>query len=270
MSIQREAQTKLRPAGGDSAALEAVDRATRVLFALAAQPFASGLAEIAARAELTKPTAFRILATLAASGYVSQNAETGAYRLGSGPLRLAASVLRDIPVREPALAAMGAVRDSVNESVVLSLRQRDYRYNIDSVEAANAIGRAQQIGVAIPLYSGAASRAMLAGLESEELLSYLTRVPLIAYSQTTIIDRDRLLQNLADVRARGYAVSNGEFASPGHAVAMAIRDPAGRAIAAIHVSAPRSRFSAKVEAACVAALGPAVKAIESRLRETFE
>ena len=254
-----------RGGGSDSAPVEAVDRAARVLYALAARPVPSTLAEIAARAELTKPTAFRILSTLIAEGMAAQNAQTGAYRLGAEPLRLAANVLLDIPVREHALPAMRGIRDSIKETVVLSLRNGDFRYNVDSVEAENAIGQAQQIGVPIPLYAGAASRVLLAGMESEELLAYLDRTTFARYSDTTIIDQPGLLAELGKVREIGYAVSNGEFTAAGHAVARAISDSSGRAIAALHVSVPRSRFSPTVEARSVAALTTAVEAIEAAM-----
>jgi DNA-binding IclR family transcriptional regulator len=254
-----------RGANGEGASVEAVDRAARVLFALAARPVPSTLAEIAQRADLTKPTAFRILASLIAEGLAAQNAQTGAYRLGSTPLRLATSVLQNVAVREPALIAMRKIRDEVNETVVLSVREGDLRYNIDSVEAINAIAQAHRIGVPIPLYTGAASRVLLAGMESEELLSYLGRTELVAYSEATIVDRGALMEELARVGAQGYAVSSGEFTSAGHAVAIAIRDGDGRAIAALHVSVPRSRYSQTVEDRCVAALRQAVATIEAAM-----
>jgi DNA-binding IclR family transcriptional regulator len=249
--------------GGDGAPLEAVDRAARVLFALAAQPVPSTLAEVAQRADLTKPTAFRILATLIAEGHAAQNPETGAYRLGGEPLRIGARVLGRVAVREPALAAMRVLRDAINETIVLSIRDGDHRYNIDSVEAENAIAQAQQIGVAIPLYTGAASRVLLAGLDDDELAAYLERTPLRPFSNATIVDALVLREDIARTRQRGYAVSNGEFASSGNAVAMAIRGADGRPVAAIHVSAPSSRFSPRVEDICVAALRRAIDGIEA-------
>ena len=263
MGVARGEPTSAR--GGEGAALEAVDRAARVLFALAALPTPSPLAEVAQRAGLTKPTAFRILSTLIAEGHAAQNAETGAYRLGGESLRLGARVLAGVPARAPALDAMRAIRDAVNETVVLSIRDGDFRYNVDSVEAENAIGQAQQIGVAIPLYTGAASRALLAGMERVDIDAYLARTLLVPFSDSTIVDSETLARELEHTRARGYAVSKGEFASAGHAVAMAVRDGGGRAVAAIHVSAPASRFSPRVEGFCVAALTKAVGELERTL-----
>ena len=258
MTQVERAVTRGSPEG---ASVEAVDRAARVLFALAAQPIPSGLAEVAQRAGLTKPTAFRILATLIAEGFAAQNAATGAYRLGAMPLRMAATVLRDTPARERALAPMRKLRDQVNETVVFSIRQGDFRYNVDHTEAANAIAQAHRIGVPIPLYTGAGSRALLACMGDDDIDAYLDRTELVAFSATTLADRDALWASLRRTRADGYAVSDGEFTIAGHSVAMAVRDGDGAAIASLHVSVPRSRFSPIVEERCVAALSEAVAAI---------
>ena len=252
-------------AAGEHASFEAVDRAARVLNSLAARPVASTLAEIARGADLSKPTTFRILATLIAEGLAAQNTRTGSYRLGATPLRHATNVLQRVAVREPALEAMRAIRDVVKESVVLSVREGEFRYNIESVDAENAIGQAQQIGVAIPLYAGAASRVFLAAMTPDELLDYLDRTTLTRFSDATITDRDALIAEVETIRARGYGISHGEFTAAGYAVARAITDGDGVAVAAIHVSAPESRFSPAVQERFVAALQEAVEAIQAKL-----
>ncbi len=254
---------KVSGASARDGSIEAVDRAARVLDALAARTTPATLAEVAMGAELSKPTAFRILATLMEAGMAAQNSATGAYRLGPAPLRLAAQVLRGVAVRPAALPAMGRVRDDVNETVVLSIRDGDYRYNIDSAAADNAIAQAQRIGVGIPLYAGAASRALLAGMDAGDLLSYLDRTPLQRFSEATIVDRDALVAEIDKARALGYAMSSGEFTSAGHAVAMAVRDARGSPVAALHVSVPSSRFSPAVRERCVASLRSAIAEIEA-------
>ena len=120
-----------------------MDRAARILFALAASPRESSLLEIANRANLSKPTAFRILATLVAEGLASQNPDTSGYRLGVLPLGLANSVLQSIPVRALARPIMTAIRDKVNETVVLAVRE-DFRLRPGSALR----GKAQDMGEA--------------------------------------------------------------------------------------------------------------------------
>ena len=246
----------------DQSAIEAVDRAGRILFALAASARESSLLEIANRAGLSKPTTFRILATLTAEGLASQNPETASYRLGALPLGLASSVLQSIPVRAMARSVMTTIRDKVNESVVLSVREHDFRVNVEAVEALNAISQSQQIGVPIPLYAGATSRVFLAAMEPGEVAAYLDRTSLQSYSETTIIERARLEGELERVRKQGFALSTAEFTVGGVAVARIVRDAKGQPVAAMHVSIPRSRATEQLIERCAAALKTGVETLE--------
>ena len=246
----------------DQSAIEAVDRAGRILFALAASPRESSLLEVANRAALSKPTAFRILATLVAEGLATQNRETASYRLGVLPLGLASSVLQSIPVRTLAYPIMTSIRDKVNETVVLAVRDHDFRVNVDAVEALNAISQSQQIGVPIPLYAGATSRVFLAAMEAQELAAYLDRTTLQSFSDTTLIDRARLEIEIQRVRKQGFALSTAEFTVGGIAVARIVRNGAGQPVAAMHVSIPRSRATEALIERCAAALKAGVDTLE--------
>ena len=249
----------------DQSAIEAVDRAGRILFALAASPRESSLLEIANRAALSKPTAFRILATLVAEGLATQNRETASYRLGVLPLGLASSVLQSIPVRSIAYPIMTSIRDKVNETVVLAVRDHDFRVNVDAVEALNAISQNQQIGLPIPLYAGATSRVFLAAMEPPELAAYLDRTKLQSFSDTTLIDRARLEIEIQRVRKQGFALSTAEFTVGSIAVARIVRDRAGKPVAAMHVSIPRSRATEDLIERCAAALKTGVETLERAL-----
>jgi hypothetical protein len=256
---RREAGSEARI---DQSSIEAVDRAGRILFALAASPRESSLLDIANRANLSKPTAFRILATLVAEGLASQNPETASYRLGVLPLGLASSVLQSIPVQALARPVMTAIRDKVNETVVLAVREGDFRVNVESIEALNTISQTQRIGVRIPLYAGATSRVFLASMSKAEVAAYLDRTELESFSDTTIADRARLEAEIERVRQKGFALSAAEFTAGGVAVARAVKDASGAAVAAMHVSIPRGRASEELIERCAAALTAGVETLE--------
>ncbi len=246
----------------DQTAIEAVDRAGRILFALAASPRESSLLEVANRAGLSKPTAFRLLATLVAEGLATQNRETASYRLGVLPLGLASSVLQSIPVRTLARPIMTAIRDKVNETVVLAVRDHDFRVNVDAVEALNAISQSQQIGVPIPLYAGATSRVFLAAMDPTELAAYFDRTKLQPFSERTLTDRARLENEVERARKQGFALSTAEFTIGSIAVARIIRGREGEPLAAMHVSIPRSRATEDLIERCAEALKTGVETLE--------
>jgi IclR family transcriptional regulator, KDG regulon repressor len=154
------------------------------------------LSDLSDKLALPKPTVFRIASIMQGLGFLDKAVPSGDYTLGRANLRHADALLASIPIREFALPVMDWVRDQVNETVILSLREGDFRYNIDSVDCTHSIVQAQQIGTPIPLYAGAASRVMLAALPAHELKNYLRRVQLAAFSSTTITD-------IGELQARG-------------------------------------------------------------------
>jgi DNA-binding IclR family transcriptional regulator len=251
----------------DQSSIEAVDRAARILAALAASGRESSLLEVASRSELSKPTAFRILATLISEGLVTQNAETSNYRLGALPLDFAQAVHASLPVRHVARPFMQTIRNKVNESVVLAVRQGDFRVNVDVVEAVNAIGHTQQIGVPIPLYAGAASKVFLADLTLDELDAYLARTELVPFSPTTISEREDLLDEVARIRKDGFARSAAEFSVGSVAVACLVRGPDGHALASLHVSIPRSRATDELVGRSVEALRAGAAGLEREIAQ---
>ncbi len=255
--------------GGDNRSdhtIEAVDRAARILFALAASTRESSLMDVATRSNLSKPTTFRILSTLIGEGMVTQNAETSSYRLGVLPLGLASAVLQGVSVRDLARPIMQSIRDKLNEAVLLSVRDGDTRVNVDAVEAVNAIVQSQQIGVPIPLYAGAASRAFLAGLSDRALEDYIGRTDFVAFSETTIVDPNRLREEIRRVQLQGYAISVAEFTTGGLSIARLIRNGLGEGVAVMHVSIPRSRADEPAIARAVDQLNAGVASLEQKIR----
>jgi DNA-binding IclR family transcriptional regulator len=235
----------------------AVDRAARVLWAFAESWDFLTLPEIARRARLSKPTTFRILATLAAEGLVLQNEANSTYGLGFLTLRLADIVLGAINLREPARSQMKIIRDTVNETVVLSILSGDGCCDVDSVEGSNMIAQSHSLGVTTALHASVPGRAMLAAGSDAAVAANIRRV-LRGASRTS---REKLSREIAQIRSRGYAVSSGEFMRGGHTIAVAITNGSGDAVAALHISFPQARYTSDLEAGCVKALTAGAAAI---------
>lgn len=259
-------------AKGDRAAKTArtqtgvLDRAVALLLALSASPRPVTLNEVAKSAGLSKATAFRILATLSEQSFVEQDPTTATYRLGISPLRLATAVLDGIEVHAAARSVMRAVCDMLNETVVLSLRDGDYRINIDAVECTNAIGSSRRIGEPRPLHSGAASRALLATLPDAEIERYMKRHRLGKAHGGSPRYAEALWKDIRKARRTRLASMVAENSPQSHAVATTISGPDGQPVAALHVAIPRNRFSARVEDRCGQAL---IRAADEIAKDMF-
>jgi DNA-binding IclR family transcriptional regulator len=244
-----------------------VDRAGRILECFSRGEPALALPQIAARLGLPKPTAFRILGSLARHGLVEYDRASNLYRLGFAPLRLADTLLLSHPLRDKARPVMQLVRDAVNETVILSIRDGDHRINLDSVDSRQAIAQLLQLGVRIPLYAGAASQVLLAGMMDLEIAGYLARTALVPFGASTLTSREAIMRRVAKIRAEGWTVSAGEFtqSSGAAAIAVPVMRGSGETVAAMHVSVPKARLAADLQKRCVAALTTGAKALSTAL-----
>src|SRR4029077_19132169 len=109
-----------------------------------------------------------------------------------------------------ALPVMREIRNEVNETVILSVKSGDFRVHIDFVEGLHPMRRTADLGVRAPLYAGAASKVLLAGMEDEEIAAYLERTDLTAFQESTITDPAVLWREIRLVRKRCFAESKGE------------------------------------------------------------
>jgi DNA-binding IclR family transcriptional regulator len=242
-----------------------VARAASVLECFSPEQSTLSLSDLSARLSLPKPTAFRIATVLLRLGLLEQVPSSGAYTLGFAGLHYAESLLASISLRGLALPVMENLRDEINETIILSLRDGDFRYNIDSVEGTHAIGQTQQIGAPIPLYAGAASRVMLAAMAPLELEDYLQRVELTAFSPTTITDMAELRAKIEHARENGFVATSGEFTSGGHAVACLIQTPKAFGVAALHVSIPHARYTKALVRRSITCLRDGIRKISETL-----
>jgi DNA-binding IclR family transcriptional regulator len=80
---------------------------------------------------------------------------------------------------------------------------------------------------------------MLAQLPTDDLEHFLATADLTPRTETTVTDVDALRAVIATVRAKGYAVNDGELAAGIRGVAAAVRYPDGRPAAAINIALTR-------------------------------
>src|ERR1041384_4262678 len=73
--------------------IQSVDRAARILKALAGGPRRLGVSQLADQLGLSRPTVHGLLQTLAAHGFVEQDRDSDKYQLGAGLLHLGNSYL---------------------------------------------------------------------------------------------------------------------------------------------------------------------------------
>ncbi len=80
-------------------------------------------------------------------------------------------------------------------------------------------------------------------MDDEQREDLLDHMNLDALTLVTITDRERLLEELAAIRRKGYSESEGERVSGGAAISAPIFAPDGSILAAVSVLGPDSRLN---------------------------
>jgi DNA-binding IclR family transcriptional regulator len=230
--------------------VEAVTRAVRLLKELRKGPLP--LAEIAANAEVPANFAAHALETLARNGLARAQGET--WGLGLSWLKIADARSRQIDLRELALPIMRHMRDAVDETVILCVRRGLRRVNIDYVESTQAIRRVTQHGYESPLHIGAAGRALLCGLSQDEVGDYFAQATSSTARGAKLLQVATYIEELGEVRAKGYVQVSGEMTPDTAAVSAPVFDHTAQVIGALTISAPSDRFTPQLEASCVATI----------------
>ena len=120
-----------------------LDRAAAVLDAV--EGGARTFTAVVEATGLARPTAHRLLRALVALGFLSQ-AEGRGYVPGPRLLRLAASALRELPLRDLAHPTLERLARETGESAQLYVRSNDRRLCVDAVESGHELRTIVEVG----------------------------------------------------------------------------------------------------------------------------
>jgi IclR family KDG regulon transcriptional repressor len=183
------------------------------------------ISQIAHDVKLIKGTTHRLLATLVKTRFVVQDPLSLEYSLGPALLGLAfhPNVTHKNLVT-CALGQMKYLRDHTDETIVLHVRSGLERVCIACVESSNPVRYTNEVGFISPLYVGGAGKILLSELENRELSLILDNIELIPMTPNTITDKEKLTEEIREVRERGYATSFGERIAGSSSVSVAVKN----------------------------------------------
>jgi IclR family pca regulon transcriptional regulator len=150
-----------------------------------------------------------------------------------GQAALKALIVPDLA--EPYLQSLHA-RTNQSGSVNLAILEGGDVVYLTHIESDSLVSLKVDVGTRLPAYCTAMGHVLLAPLPDHEIRRRLNRCSFDRRGPNTLTSLTDLLARLAEVRARGYAVTIEELAAGVRAVAAPIRDHAGVVIAAVNAS----------------------------------
>ncbi|HEX2216643.1 MAG TPA: IclR family transcriptional regulator, partial [Xanthobacteraceae bacterium] len=194
----------------DRSAVKSLRKAVAVLNAVARAERPLTMAELAARAGIARPTAYRLVQTLTGEGHLVHDPVDGRLSIGFAVLPLAASLLDRNRLRLEALPHLHALAQQTGERANLGILHREQVLYLAGVEKPSLPTIYSRFGKTAPAHCSSLGKAVLAYLPDAQLMPLLEAQPLAAPTPASIADIPKLLADLEETRRRGYAIDRQE------------------------------------------------------------
>jgi DNA-binding IclR family transcriptional regulator len=265
MGGRSNARMEKRPRPGRGRTrLSSVSNAMRLITAFSEEDYEIGISDLARRLGLAKSTVHRLATTLIHMGMLEQNPRDGTYHPGLKLFELGSLVRRKMDVTNEAQPFLKELREKTGETVHLAILDQQSVLYITKMESRQAIRMGSIAGSRAPLHCTALGKALLA-FQPEETIEATIARGLAPHAPRTITHPKAFRQELAAVRARGYAIEDEEIETGLRSIAAAVRNYAGTVIAAIGIAGPVHRMTKKVLLSRARDLVDATDAISQRL-----
>ena len=197
----------------DSGGLELISKAGAVLDILEQHKEASA-ADLAAALGEPLSSVYRLLQSLTTTGWVDRGSRRGAYRLGLSLMTIGGLVEDHLDIRDASLPSLRELVDATGVTSFLCVRRGPRAVCLERIEGYAVQSLAMLLGGSLPLYAGAAPRALLAFLPVAEQSAILKDTSQQLRDDPPRPDDKDIIADIARIRAAGYSVSNGDV-TPG-------------------------------------------------------
>jgi DNA-binding IclR family transcriptional regulator len=225
-----------------------LSRAVRVLEYFADNGMQSSMREVAEALDLPRSTVHRTCQALVREGLLDYDARARRYAWGGVLTRIARSAVQPVEVRRLAPPIMEELVEAFDESALLVIYDASRRVVefADQVQCKQPLVYRSALNVPMPAHAGASGLAVLAFLPEDEIEAIIA-AGLDPITPDTITEPDRLREELARVRARGYALTRGERTPGAVGIAAPVYDAVPHVIGALMVTVPEYRSERQLE-----------------------
>ncbi|NWQ44337.1 IclR family transcriptional regulator [Bacillus sp. EB106-08-02-XG196] len=225
--------------------VKSVSRALDIIALVGMKKGGLGVTEIANQIDINKSSVFRTLSTLVQYGYIEQDRETGKYKLGYKFLDISSKLLESIDIRSEAKPFLKELENKTNEVIHLVVYDQGEVVYIEKLEGTETLRTHSKVGKRAPMHCTSVGKAILAHLPENDVLSILDRKGMPYHTDHTITSIEAFLQELQQIRQRGYALDLEENEYGITCIAAPIFDHLGNVVAAVSISGPTTRMTSK-------------------------
>lgn len=193
------------------------------------------LAQLSSMLDSPKSSIFDIMKTLVYKNMVIEDNQSGItkYKIGLQSFLIGSSYLNDTDIVNIAKNDLIDLANRMQATTFMSILDDDMVTYLYKYESEKTIITTANIGSRRSIHSSALGKVMVAFGTDEDLKRAIQRTDFIAYTEYTITSVEKYLDQLKEVRIKGYAKSDREDTLQQVAAAAPIRNHDGKVIAAI-------------------------------------
>jgi DNA-binding IclR family transcriptional regulator len=221
--------------------VQVLDRALRLMDALAIASEDLGPADLASRVGLHKSTIHRLLVVLERQRLIRRSAQ-GKYGLGMKLFELGSRAVLQLDPGAQAEPFLRRLVGLTGETSHICVRNGNEMMSIANVEGRWTLGTPSTVGRRTELYCTAVGKALMAYFPPKELDEVIAGLRFKRYTRRTITTATALREELARVRRRGFAVDDEEIEEGLRCIGAPIRNYTGEVIASISIAGPVFRI----------------------------
>ena len=216
--------------------VEALAKGLRVLSVFSEQRPTWRITDIAAEVSLPLPTAYRIVMTLTAEGYLD-HLPSGEYRPGVRVLTLGTAALRSLDLVELATPKLQDLANATRETVNLAVLSGDQVLYLVRLRNSDLVTANIRVGSLLPAVHTSIGKLLLAYADDADLEQSVTAGSFGGLSGPNAKrSLDELRPELATIRAQGWAMQDEELAYGLRSVAAPVRGENGAVVAGANLA----------------------------------
>ncbi len=215
----------------------------RVLYAFGGNESRLSATAIGRLSGLDASSAQRFIYTLTNLGFLEKEADTKRYKLSARVLDFAYLYLRSDPLCAVATPHLYRLAQESGERVSVSILDRADVIYVARQDAGRERDSQNLVGGRMPSFLTSNGRVLLAGLPRDEAIAIIEtadRTPLTPRSST---DPAVLIERVDEARQRGWAGVDEESEVGVVSIAAAVKDSAGRVLAALNMPVDRQQWT---------------------------
>ena len=197
------------------------------------------VSDLARASGLHKSVVARLMATMAAQGFVIQDPLTRAYCVGPQAFAVGASYAPHAVLNTVARPIMEDLTGQCGHASYLGVPAGRHYIIIVAVESRHSLRVTIDVGESRHMHTGAIGKVLLAGLTDDAIRALLGADPLPRLTPQTITSVATLLHEVHEARRVGVAFNRGEAVLGAGSVAVAITDRSARAVAGLGIVYPQ-------------------------------